>query len=58
MSESFNLEIITPEKLIFQSEANQVTIPSFEGLMSILKDHVSLFTFLAPGFIEAISTNG
>tara|TARA_E500000331_G_scaffold330266_1_gene351642 strand:+ start:259 stop:648 length:390 start_codon:yes stop_codon:yes gene_type:complete len=58
MSENFNLEIITPEKLIFQSEANQVTIPSFEGLMSILKDHVSLVTFLRPGFIKAISTNG
>ena len=58
MSENFNLEIITPEKPIFKSEATQVTIPSFEGLMSILKDHVSLVTFLRPGFIEALSQKG
>ena len=37
MSENFNLEIVTPDRVIFKSEANQVTIPSFEGLMSILK---------------------
>ena len=58
MSDNFNLEIITPEKPIFKSEATQVTIPSFEGLMSILKDHVSLVTFLRPGFIEALSQKG
>ncbi len=58
MSENFNLEIITPEKPIFKSETNQVTIPSFEGLMSILKDHISLVTFLRPGFIKAQSQKG
>ena len=52
MSESFNLEIISPDKTIFNSEVDQVTIPSFEGLMTILKNHISLVTFLRPGFIE------
>ena len=38
MSENFNLEIISPEQTIIKTEARQVTIPSFEGLMGILKE--------------------
>ena len=52
MSESFNLEIISPENIIFKSDVIEVTIPAFEGLMSILKDHIPLITFLRPGFIQ------
>ncbi len=52
MSENFNLEIISPDQTIIKTETKQVTIPSFEGLMGILKDHISLVTFLRPGFIE------
>lgn len=51
MSEKFNLEIISPDKTIIKSEVNQVTIPSYEGLMTVLKDHINLVTFLRPGFI-------
>ena len=53
MDESFNLEIISPDKTLIKSEVQQVIIPAFEGLMTILKDHISLVTFLRPGFIEA-----
>jgi len=53
MPESFNLEIISPDKTLISSEVQQVTIPAFEGLMTILKDHISIVTFLRPGFIEA-----
>ena len=53
MSEKFNLEIISPDQTLFNTEVNQVTIPAYEGLMTILKDHISLITFLRPGFIEA-----
>ena len=52
MSENFQLEIISPEKTFLKSEVQQVTIPSFEGLMTILKDHISIVTFLRPGLIE------
>ena len=52
MALNFKLEIITPEKTIFSSEVDQVTIPSYEGEMTILKDHVSLVTFLRPGIIK------
>jgi F-type H+-transporting ATPase subunit epsilon len=56
MSDNFKLEVISPNKTIFNSDVKQVTIPAFEGLMTILKDHISLVTFLRPGFIE-IDTN-
>jgi|TARA_B110000967_G_C18873605_1_gene556908 F-type H+-transporting ATPase subunit epsilon len=52
MSEIFKAEIITPDKIILSNEVSEVTIPSFEGLMTILKDHISLVTFLRPGIIE------
>ena len=51
MSDKFTVEIITPDKTILKSNTTEVTIPSFEGLMGILKDHIPLITFLRPGFI-------
>tara|TARA_B110000091_G_C13409397_1_gene307450 strand:+ start:90 stop:479 length:390 start_codon:yes stop_codon:yes gene_type:complete len=53
MSENFNLEIISPDQTLINTEVKQVTIPAYEGLMTILRDHISLITFLRPGFIEA-----
>ena len=52
MSDKFTIEIITPDKTILKSEAAEVTIPSFEGQMGILKDHIPLITFLRPGIIS------
>ena len=57
MSDLFKFEIITPDQTILNSETNQVTIPAYEGLLTILKDHISLVTFLIPGFIEANLNN-
>jgi len=52
MTEKFNLEKNNPDQNLLNNEAKQVTIPAYEGLMTILKDHISLITFLRPGFIE------
>ena len=52
MSEKFSVEIITPDKSILKSDAREVTIPSFEGEMGVLKDHIPLITFLRPGIIS------
>ena len=52
MSENFNLEIISPDQTLLNTEVKQVIIPAYEGLMTILKDHISLITFLRPGLIE------
>ena len=51
MSENFTIEIIRPDKSILNSETTEVTIPSYEGEMGILKDHIPLITFLRPGLI-------
>jgi len=52
MSENFSLEIISPDQTLFNSEVRQAIIPAYEGTMTILKDHISLITFLRPGLIE------
>ena len=51
MSENFAVEIISPDQSILKSEASEVTIPSYEGQIGILKDHIPLITFLRPGLI-------
>ena len=51
MSENFVVEIISPDKSILKTETTQVTIPSYEGQMGILKNHIPLITFLRPGLI-------
>ena len=59
MSEEFNIEIINPEKS-FLSKDNiiEVVIPAFEGEMGILKDHISIISFLKPGIITIYSKSG
>ena len=51
MQEKFMVEIITPDRSLLKSEASEVIIPSYEGEMGILKDHIPLITFLRPGLI-------
>ena len=58
MSENFTVEIISPDKSILKSETIEVTIPSYEGEMGILKDHIPLITFLRPGLITIKNSNG
>jgi F-type H+-transporting ATPase subunit epsilon len=57
MSENFIVEIISPDRSILKSEAKEVTLPSYEGQMGILKEHIPLITFLRPGLIIISQTN-
>tara|TARA_Y100000591_G_C21578276_1_gene566933 strand:+ start:308 stop:697 length:390 start_codon:yes stop_codon:yes gene_type:complete len=52
MPEKFTVEIISPDRSMLKIEATEVTIPSFEGEIGILKDHIPLITFLRPGLIK------
>ena len=52
MEDNFKFEIISPEKVIFSDNATMVTLPSYEGDMSVLKHHISIITFLRPGKIK------
>ena len=52
MPEKFTVEIISPDGTLLKSETSEVIIPSYEGEMGILKDHIPLITFLRPGLIK------
>ena len=52
MEDNFKIEIISPERIIFSDETKMVTLPSYEGDMSILKNHISIITLLRPGIIK------
>ena len=58
MENNFKIEIISPEEIIFSDEAKMVTLPSYEGDMSILKNHISIITFLRPGIIKVQKNDG
>ena len=59
MSEEFKIEIVNPEKSFFTKEdVTEVVIPAFEGEMGILKDHISIISFLKPGIITIHSNSG
>ena len=52
MSEEFKVEIVNPEKSFLEKEdVSEVIVPAYEGEMGILKDHISIISFLKPGII-------
>ena len=58
MEDNFKLEIISPERIIFSDDTKMVTLPSYEGDMSILKNHISVITLLRPGIIKVQKNDG
>ena len=59
MSEEFKIEIVNPEQsFLSKDDVTEVIIPAFEGEMGILKDHISIISFLKPGIITIISKSG
>ena len=58
MSEEFKVEIVNPEKsFLVKEDVSEVVVPAFEGEMGILKDHISIISFLKPGIIKVITGN-
>ena len=59
MSEGFKIEIVNPEKsFLVKEDVLEVAVPAFEGEMGILKDHISIISFLKPGIIKIFSKSG
>ena len=58
MEDIFKLEIISPEKIIFSEDVKMVTLPSYEGDMGVLKNHISIITFLRPGIVKVEKKDG
>ena len=59
MSEEFKVEIVNPEKsFLVKEDVSEVIVPAYEGEMGILKDHISIISFLKPGIIKILSKSG
>ena len=59
MSEEFKIEIVNPEKsFLVKDDVSEVVVPAYEGEMGILKDHISIISFLKPGIIKISSKSG
>ena len=59
MEETFKVEIVNPEKsYLMREDVSEVVVPAFEGEMGILKDHISIISFLKPGIIKIFSKSG
>ena len=59
MSEEFKIELVNPEKsFLVKEDVLEVVVPAFEGEMGILKDHISIISFLKPGIIKVFSKSG
>ena len=59
MSEEFKIEIVNPEKsFLVKEDVSEVVVPAFEGEMGILKNHISIISFLKPGIIKILSKSG
>ena len=59
MSEEFKVEIVNPERsFLVKEDVSEVVVPAFEGEMGILKDHISIISFLKPGIIKILSKSG
>ena len=59
MSEEFKIEIVNPEKsFLLKEDVQEVVVPAFEGEMGILKDHISIISFLKPGIVKILSKSG
>ena len=59
MEETFKVEIVNPEKsFLMKEDVLEVVVPAFEGEMGILKDHISIISFLKPGIIKIFSKSG
>ena len=56
MSEEYSVEIVNPEKsFLSKNDVTEVVVPAFEGEIGILKDHISIISFLKPGIIKIFS---
>ena len=58
MEDTYKIEIVSPEKVIFlDKNVQEVILPSYEGEMGILKDHISIVSFLRPGIVKILKSS-
>ena len=55
---AFNFELVSPERLIFSGEVEQVVVPGSEGVFTVLRNHAPMMSTIRPGVIEVTSATG
>lgn len=58
MADSFQLEIVTPEKKVVETQAEEAQIPGKNGYLGILPGHAPLITELSVGEIRYRENSG
>ena len=58
MAESFNFELVSPERLLLSESASEVIIPGTDGEMTVMANHAPVMTTIKPGIVEVKSASG
>jgi len=55
---NFRFELVSPQKLLFSGEVQQVDVPGAEGDFGVLADHAPMVTTLRPGILTVHASGG
>lgn len=56
--DSFQFELVSPEKLLISEEVQHVVVPGVEGEFGVLAHHAPLLSVLKPGVVKVFKTEG
>jgi F-type H+-transporting ATPase subunit epsilon len=58
MSNAFNFELVSPERLLFSEQVTAVVVPGSDGYFTVMANHAPLMTTIRPGVVEATLASG
>ena len=58
MAESFQFDLVSPEKLLMSDPVEQVTVPGADGQFTVLKGHAPFLSTLKPGILDITAEDG
>jgi F-type H+-transporting ATPase subunit epsilon len=58
MADSFNFELVSPERLLLSAQANEVVLPGTEGEMTVMANHSPVMTTIRPGVLTVKDAGG
>ncbi|MBU4529892.1 MAG: F0F1 ATP synthase subunit epsilon [Hoeflea sp.] len=58
MADSFNFELVSPERLLLSATVNEVVIPGMDGEMTVMAHHAPTMTTIKPGVVTVVTTDG
>jgi F-type H+-transporting ATPase subunit epsilon len=58
MAESFQFELVSPERLLASEQVESVVIPGAEGEMTVMANHAPVMTTIKPGVVTLKAASG